>query len=219
MKINRGFIITIALIFLCQLCIAQQRNDTLIVANDSLPGTQTDQAATAKDSIVKKVHSPRKAALRSAIIPGWGQAYNKKYWKVPIVYAALGTTGYVFKFNLDQYRRIGFAYRVLVNRDTARYREVDPDLQPFIEQNASNALRNYRNEFRRNIDYSVLVFLLFWGLNVVDATVDAHLKGFDVSSDISLYPKPGFNPATGTTGLSLVFDIHKGKPRKLAVIP
>jgi hypothetical protein len=219
MQINRWFISTIVFICLCQLSFAQQKQDTLIVSNDSLQAIKTGKRVTTADTIVKKQHSPRKAALRSALIPGWGQAYNKKYWKIPFVYAALGTTGYVFKYNLDQYRRISFAYRVLVQPDTARFKEVDADLQPFITQNASNALRNYRNEFRRNIDYSVLVFLLFWGLNVVDATVDAHLKGFDVSSDISLYPKPGFNPATGTTGLSLVFDIHKGKPRKLSVIP
>src|SRR5690349_14114699 len=144
---KRWFILTVVFICLCQLSFAQQKKDTLVVTNDSLQEIKTGKPVAAADTAAKKAHSPRKATLRSAILPGWGQAYNKKYWKMPIVYAALGTTGYVFKFNLDQYRRIGFAYRVLINRDTARYREVDADLQPFIENNSTTALRNYRNEF------------------------------------------------------------------------
>ncbi|MEO6917385.1 MAG: DUF5683 domain-containing protein, partial [Chitinophagaceae bacterium] len=160
---------------------------------------------------VKKVFIPRVAALRSAIIPGWGQVYNKKYWKVPIVYGALGATAAVFAFNLSQYNKVQFAYRALINNDSAAKKMVDANLKPFIDANASNDLRTYRNEYRKDIDYSVLVFLVFWGLNVVDATVDAHLKGFDVSDDLSLKIKPGYSPIANTTGLSLVFDIHKGR--------
>lgn len=189
-----------------------QKADSAVVRADSLINTVFADTVTSKAD--KRQFSPRKAAIRSAIIPGWGQAYNKKYWKIPIVYGALGTTAVVFNFNLTQYKRISFAYRWLVNpmRDSADLKKIDPDLQPFIAANATNDLRNYRNSFRKNIDYSVLVFLLFWGLNVVDATVDAHLKGFDVSDDLSLQIKPGFSPMSNTTGLSLVLDIHKGRP-------
>lgn len=218
MDLMSRFLILIILLCSCPFCFAQQKEDTVIVRNDSIVPVKKkpESAGIAADTVPKKkVHSPRKAAIRSAILPGWGQAYNRKYWKMPIVYGALGTTAYVFNFNLTQYRRIGKAYSILITKDTARYKEVDDDLQPFLAQNASSALRNYRNEYRRNIDYSVLVFLLFWGLNVVDATVDAHLRGFDVGEDLSLKIKPGYNPGTNTTGLSLVFDIHKGKPALL----
>ena len=223
---KRFLLIIPGLLWLCQCSFSQEKEDTLIVKNDSVI-VKSDSVVTtvkspigktnAKDTVAKKKYSPRTAALRSAVLPGWGQAYNKKYWKMPIVYGALGVTAAVFNFNLVQYNRIQYAYRVLIRRDTANYKNVDADLQPFIEQNASSALRSYRNEYRKNIDYSVLFFILFWGLNVVDATVDAHLKGFDVSNDLSLKVKPGYSPATNTAGLTLVFDIHKGKPKMITL--
>lgn len=155
-------------------------------------------------------HSPKKAALRSAILPGWGQIYNKKYWKLPIVYGALGTCAGVFFYNLSNYRDTRFAYRVKynmrVNRtDSALFASIKDNLKPLSEE----SLRFYRNQFRRDIDYSALVFLLLWGLNVVDASVDAHLKGFDVGPDLSLHFKPGYSEMARTNGLSLVLKIGK----------
>ena len=124
----------------------------------------------------------------------------------------------IFKFNLNQYNRISYAYRVLVNNDTANYKHIDADLKPFIDANDAGDLRSARNEYRKDVDYSVLVFLIFWALNIVDATVDAHLKGFDVSSDLSLKIKPSINMGINTPGLSFIFDIHK-KKTKLLVLP
>src|SRR5215467_13849189 len=68
-----------------------------------------------KDSTIKKVHSPRIAAIRSAILPGLGQIYNKKYWKLPIVYGALGISGAVFMYNLNNYKDTRFAYKAKYN--------------------------------------------------------------------------------------------------------
>ena len=206
----KSIVIALLLVIASTDATAQKKDSTgAAVRADSVVNTLFADSASGNSN--KRQFSPRKAAIRSAIIPGWGQAYNKKYWKIPIVYGALGTTAAVFSFNLTQYKRISYAYRLLVNRDTANYSKVDADLQPFMKMNASNDLRNYRNSYRKDIDYSVLVFLLFWGLNVVDATVDAHLKGFDVSDDLSLKIKPGFSPMSNTTGISLVLDIHKGR--------
>ena len=161
-----------------------------------------------KDSL-NNVHSPRKAAIRSAIIPGWGQVYNKKYWKVPIVYGALGTTGVVFAYNLKTYKELRLAYKGKYNarvfKDSTDYFKMEPRYIPISEE----SLRFNRNEFRRNIDYTVLVFIALWGLNVVDATVDAHLKSFDVSPDLSLKIKPGHSELANTSGLSLVLKIGK----------
>jgi hypothetical protein len=194
------------------------------VSSDSLGirVTGLDSVAIRKaplDSVTgKRKHSPRKATLRSAILPGWGQAYNKKYWKIPIVYAALGITAGVFNYNIKEYRKIKYAYGVLVTKDTANFKNVAKELQPYIELNAESALRNVRSEFRQNIDYSVLIFILMWGLNVVDATVDGHLKEFDVSDNLSLKIKPFLQSLPSTAGISFVFTIGKhnnAKPLKV----
>lgn len=169
-----------------------------------------------KDSAVKK-HSPRKAAIFSAVLPGLGQVYNKKYWKVPIVYAAIGVTGGILNYNLKGYRNIRFAYNALLSKGPVNFSQVAPELQPYITYNAINDLRTLRNDFRKNIDYSVLFLIFFWGLNVVDATVDAHLRGFDVSDDLSLRLKPGFDAGTNSTGITLAFDLHKPTPKLLAL--
>ena len=155
-------------------------------------------------------HSPKKAAIRSAILPGWGQIYNKKYWKLPIVYGALGgCTGY-FIYSLSNYNRTRFAYRVKYNMrvfrtDSALAPQIRPDLQPLSEE----TLRFYRNQYRRDLDYTALVFVILWGLNVVDASVDAHLKSFDVSPDLSFRIKPGYSELAQTNGISLVLKIGR----------
>lgn len=167
-----------------------------------------------KDSAVKKEpHSPRKATIRSAIIPGWGQIYNKKYWKVPLVYGALGTTVGVFAYNIKWYNRTRYAYKIAYQiqqgfGDNGKDK-VYPELVPLLSYPES--LKSYRNQFRQSVDYSVLFFLLAWGLNVVDATVDGHLKDFNVDDDLSFRINPGYSPLANTTGLSLVLNIGKQK--------
>lgn len=173
----------------------------------------TDTLPLAAEPEKPQGKTPRGATIRSAIIPGWGQAYNNRYWKIPIVYGALGGTGAVFAYNIKYYKKIRFAYTTLINKDTANFINVAPELMPFIEANDLASLRLNRNTFRKNIDYSVLFFLFFWGLNVLDATVDAHLKGFNVSDDLSLKVKPLLN--TSSAGFSLVLDIHKGRKKML----
>src|ERR1043165_353468 len=80
-----------------------------------------------KDSAIKKIHSPKVAAIRSALLPGLGQIYNKKYWKLPIVYGALGVTAGIFIFNLNNYHDTKFAYRVKYNM---RANHTDSTLYP-----------------------------------------------------------------------------------------
>lgn len=153
------------------------------------------------------VYNPKVAIRRSAIIPGWGQATNKKYWKIPLVYGALGTTSYLFFRNLKQYRESKDAYILATDGDeTNDYLIKEPY---YTVRYQPDRIRNFRNQVRQNVDYSALFFLIFWGLNVVDAAVDAHLKTFDVSDDLSLHIKPGFSPTANTTGISLVLQIGK----------
>jgi len=178
-----------------------QQVDTL-KRKDSIPAAKVD-------SLIKVDHSPRKAAIRSAIIPGWGQAYNKKYWKIPIVYAALGITGYIFVDNIKTYKDLKFSYAAKYKAsispyDSTDYFKIKPQYLPI----SADALRQYRNQFRQYIDYSAVFFVLFWGLNVVDAVVDAHLKAFDISPDLSMKIRPAYNPFSNTGAVSLVFNFR-----------
>lgn len=175
---------------------------------DSIPQPPTKKQ-NRYDSMSLK-HSPRTAAIRSALVPGLGQIYNKKYWKLPIVYGALGGCAGVFAYNLNNYKDTRFAYRVKYNMrvnhtDSTLFSQINSLLKPLDEE----SLRYYRDQFRRDIDYSVLFFMLLWGLNVVDATVDAHLKSFDVGPDLSLQLKPGRSELAGTSGVSIVLKIGK----------
>jgi Family of unknown function (DUF5683) len=194
-----------------------QHKDSLAIKKDS-----TLRPVKAIDSFAKKKHDPHKATLYSAILPGLGQVYNKKYWKVPIVYAAIGIPAYTYFYNKTWYKKTSYALAVLVNGSYLTSQDsllkVDPKLLPFITAGASNSLINYRNEFRKDQDYSALIFLLFWGLNVLDATVDAHLKDFDVGSELSLQIKPAVLPGFNTAGISFVFDIHKAKPKIIDLV-
>ena len=163
-----------------------------------------------KDSVIKQRHDPHKATRRSAIIPGWGQAYNREYWKIPIVYGALAVPASLFVYNNNWYQRTKKAYDILVNGgDTLK---IYPDLKGIDAAN----LQYYRNSFRKNRDYSTLFFFLVWGINVVDATVFAHLKDFDVSSDLSMHVEPDYNPVTKTPSLSLAFNL---KDKQTKILP
>src|SRR6476620_668484 len=167
---------------------------------DSLPAAKVD-------SLIKAQHSPRKAAIRSAIIPGWGQIYNKKYWKVPIVWGALGVTGYIFFNNLHTYQDLKFSYAAKYEAsvppyDSTNYKQIKPQYMPVDP----DALRAGRNQYRQYVDYAAVFFIVFWGLNVVDAAVDAHLKAFDISPDLSLKIKPAYNPLAKAGGVSFVFN-------------
>jgi hypothetical protein len=149
----------------------------------------------------------RKASIRSAILPGWGQITNKRIWKVPLVWGALGTTGYLFFQNYNQYQDSKEAYRLATDGDPANDMLIK---QPYFNvRSQPERIRNFRNAVRQNMDYCVLFFIVFWGLNVADAAVDAHLKSFDISDDLSLQIKAGQSQFSGQTGIR--FSISKKK--------
>ena len=201
MKITPKIIIIIACFLFCSNLFAQK---------DSIPAGIPGKAIEENTNEKKKEpapYRPRKAIIRSAIIPGWGQVTNKKVWKVPVVYAALGITTYLFNRNLKQYNDAKKAYILAIDGDpTNDYLIKEPY---FSVKDQPERIRSFRNQVRQNVDYSALFFLLFWGLNVVDAAVDAHLKTFDVNDNLSLNIKPGYSPMAQTNGISLVLNIHK----------
>jgi Family of unknown function (DUF5683) len=186
------------------------------VADTVKPGklTPADSLNKKKDTVKKnqslvdttfKNHDPKIATRRSLILPGWGQVYNKRIWKVPIIYGALITTGVVFFYNMNTYRELRFAYKARIEASTPPFDSTNYNTLAEIYQRYDiNSIKTSRNEFRQNIDFSVLAFLLFWGLNVVDATVDAHLRTFDVSPDLSFHIKAGHSDMANTTGLRFI---------------
>lgn len=154
-----------------------------------------------------KKYNPNVAVMRSLMLPGWGQATNKKYWKIPLVYGALGTTAYIFFRNIRQYKDARNAY--ILASDTFPANDILIKQPYFSVKDQPDRIRVFRNQVRQNIDYSVLFFIAFWGLNVADAAVDAHLKTFDVSDDLSLRIKAGYSPMANTNGVSLVLHIGR----------
>lgn len=173
----------------------------------------TPQAQVVKTDSVKK-HDPRKATRRSAIIPGWGQAYNKQHWKIPLVYGALAIPASLYVYNNNYYQKTKFAYEARYKQQYENDPSDVPNIDPELEALSISSLQNYRNMFRRNRDYSVLWFILVWGLQVVDATVAGHLKDFNVSNDLSMQVSPVFNPQTRTPALSLTFNLKTPVNRK-----
>lgn len=158
-----------------------------------------------KSILIPKVYTPKKAIVRSAIVPGWGQITNKKTWKVPLVYASLGTTTYLFFRNLNQFKEAKNSYILATDNDPSNDVLIP---QPYFSvKDQPERIRVFRNQVRQNIDYSVVFFILFWGLNIVDAAVDAHLKTFEVSDKLSLNLKVGNSYFSNTTGISLILPI------------
>jgi hypothetical protein len=177
------FMLGIALLFMAAKVSAQ---DTLIpiAANP-----QKDTIASTTDTLKVK-HSPKKAAIMSAFLPGLGQAYNKKYWKIPIVYGGLGALGYFIRFNAVEYSFYRKAYLAKIDDDPATIDEF-----PFA---SADGLLQRLNQHRRTRDMLIAGAVLVYALNIIDASVDAHLFEFDVSDDLSLRIEPFLAPDTFT---------------------
>lgn len=159
------------------------------------------------DSTILQYHSPARASLYSAIFPGLGQMYNRKYWKLPIVYAGFGALGYSIAFNQTNFSRYKNAYIDFTDElpETQRYLDViganlnpadfDPVLYPDTydpqqEKWFGEQLDNNMDYYRRNRDLSYIGLVGLYLLNIVDATVDAHLFDYDIGNDLSMKIEP-----------------------------
>ena len=140
------------------------------------------------------VKIPKKAALYSAIIPGSGQVYTKKYWKVPLIYAGIITSAYYINESHTRYDTYKQAY---INRlDDNR---TDEFIGTYTDANLVTLTQHYR----RNTEISALLFTLTYVLNIVDASVNAHLFKYNVSEDISIIVQPIYFSKENASGLSL----------------
>lgn len=177
----RVFFLSLIIIFTFKVLQAQE-DSLLTKKTDSLIVNVTDTVSITSE----KPHSPRKAALFSALVPGLGQIYNKKYWKLPIFYVPMGLLIYFATEEHQQYLK----FRQSVNAKIAIAN--NPDLivgDPFGTLSLEVARAN-RNVSRRNREYLTILTILVYALNIVDAAVDAHLKDFDLSDDLSLNLEP-----------------------------
>ncbi|WP_426064248.1 DUF5683 domain-containing protein [Flavobacterium sp. DSP2-3-1] len=163
---------------------AQTETEAVLVAEDTLKSNDIDPL------------TPAKAAFYSAVLPGLGQAYNKKYWKIPLVYGALGTSIYFYVDNNKKYHQYRDAYKSRLEGS------VTDDLA-FLDNNRLIAGQKF---YQRNRDLSALVTLAFYALNILDANVDAALIQFNVDENLSIRPILYPNDVTLKTNVGLTFN-------------
>lgn len=175
---------------------------------DSLTVKKDEKVIVVTDSLLPKEEynplAPAKAAFYSAVIPGLGQVYNKKYWKIPIIYAGMAAGIYFYKQQDKDYDSFRNAYK----RRLAGYTDDEyygNGAEPLI---SNDRLINAQKSAQKNKDLSIVVTVAFYLLNVVDANVDAHLRQYEVSEDLSLVPNLEVNPFNAQTqyGMSLTYS-------------
>ncbi len=161
---------------------------------DSLGKTPKEEVKNEGEERFLLPKDPKKATLLSAILPGAGQVYNGKSWKVPILYAGVLTDLYFINYNHRRYENFRDALFALDKKEPNQF----PSL------NRAALVRNV-DYWRQNRDLTLLLLLGIYALNLVDANVDAHLSGFDISEDLALQlaPQLGTVSASNSLGVSL----------------
>ena len=156
-----------------------------IISADTI--VKEEKAAKVKKA--KKPHSPTKATIMSACLPGLGQIYNGKWWKVPIVYAGLGGLGYFVYNNFSEYRSYLHAYEYKTGDlpDDVTLSQYETEL---ANHYSGNQLQTYKETYRRNFELFTILTVAWYGLNIVDACVDGHLYTYDISDNLSLSVDP-----------------------------
>lgn len=165
---------------------AQAKTDAVLVAKDTLKSNDIDPL------------TPAKAAFYSAILPGLGQAYNKKYWKIPLVYGAIGTSLYFYMDSNKKYNQYRDAYK-------RRLEGYTDDNYSYLDKSRLIAAQKF---YQRNRDLSALFVVAFYVLNIIDANVDAALLQFNVDENLSIRPTIYHNDVTLKTNVGLTFNYN-----------
>ncbi len=187
--------VTYSIIGFCLLCFGafsqnSKESDSLKVDTDLL---------VVVDSVKREpinILAPSKAAFYSAVLPGLGQAYNKKYWKIPIVYAALGTGIYFYVTNDREYNRYRDAYK----RRLAGFTDDE-----FVGV-SNDGLINAQQTLKRRKELSLLITIGLYALNIIDANVDAHLLQYNVDENLAVRPHIRYNEMENTSDLGLTLN-------------
>lgn len=190
---NKGLYTLLLCLFSVLFSFSQTEKDSTSIALD------TDLIKANKTLVKKEIDPlrPSKAAFYSALLPGLGQAYNKRYWKVPIVWGAIGAGVYFYVRNDKQYDRY---------RDAYKSRLAGFKNDEFYGLISDDGLRRAQDQFRRNKEMSLLITLGLYALNIIDANVDAHLLQFNVDEDLSLSPHFQYNEMENTSDLGLTLN-------------
>ena len=190
---NRLILVIISILLLQNNAAVGQDDPIMADALDSL----AEIATPMQDSNPFKLRDPKRAALFSAVVPGLGQAYNNKYWKIPLIYGGFFALGYYIDWNNDNYNfyRNALFEQLNNNSNSTGFNE--------------SQLRQITDEFRRNRDILIILTGVLYGLNIIDAHVDAHLKEFDINEDLALSIQPAtVNTLVASgTGLSIALKI------------
>ncbi|MBI3511360.1 MAG: hypothetical protein HY064_11905 [Bacteroidetes bacterium] len=153
------------------------------------------------DSLLKqKIHSPKKAVIYSACLPGLGQVYNKKYWKVPIIYAGFAGLGYGFWWNEREWTKYHHALLYRYDNDP---NTIDP--YPSYSDDDLVTLKNYYERYR---NLCVIGATALYTLNLIDAAVDAHLMSFNVNDDLSMNISPAIFPSGNSSTFGIYAALH-----------
>ena len=158
-----------------------------------------EEIEKANVSTIQK-YNPTKAGLYSAVFPGLGQYYNKKYWKIPIVWGAVGTGVGIIVYNDKQYRRYRTAFLAELNGQPHEFDDL-----PYVD---ATVLGNTQDRAKRQRDYAIAITGVLYILNIVDAVVDAHLYEQKHDPDLALKPtviNDNFGMGYAKAGLSLTF--------------
>ncbi|WP_344714876.1 MULTISPECIES: DUF5683 domain-containing protein [Winogradskyella] len=190
---NKGLYTLLLCMFSVLYSFSQKEKDSTSIALDQSP-------IIANKTLVKKEIDPlrpSKAAFYSTILPGLGQAYNKRYWKIPIVWGAIGAGVYFYVRNDKQFDRYRDAYksRLAGFKDDEFYGLISDD-----------GLIRAQEQFRRNKEMSLLITFGLYALNIIDANVDAHLLQFNVDENLSLSPHYQYNEMENTSDLGLTLN-------------
>ncbi|WP_302590187.1 DUF5683 domain-containing protein, partial [Alistipes senegalensis] len=146
-----------------------------------------DAAVSYKTNDVSDV---KKATTLACIFPGAGQIYNRSYWKVPFVVGGFASMIYCIDWNNRGYQRFKKAYNLLSDYEHNPDKYPDGPTDEFHGRYSASFIRNLRNNYRRNRDLCIIISGALYVLQIVDAHVDAHLKDYDVSDDLSMNIEP-----------------------------
>ncbi|MCB9315970.1 MAG: hypothetical protein H6574_03385 [Lewinellaceae bacterium] len=213
----------VLLIFFCASCGWAQQPDSLAIPLDTLasgadtlapgPDTTGAPATVKKNGFVRRIFTkdypnPKTAVFLSLALPGAGQAYNKRWWKLPIVYGVLGGITYFEIDNIREYKRLRDNYKWVVDGDP----NTNPTESPYDQLDATS-LKQYRDQWRRYVEQTSLFLGLAYILTATEAFVDAHLRRFDVSDDLSFRVQPKLQASpTGQPVFGLGLALQFGKP-------
>ncbi len=186
---------------------AQPQSAGSVRGNDSMhtapvPGLNSKNDPRLTDSAKTKALVPKRAAMLSALVPGLGQHYNHDYWKMGLIYAGLGTAVYFFQDNYRNYNKYRSIYAGRTNVNNTHYSDEYTGIY------SDDQIQQLQKYYKRNLDMTVLLTAVGYLAQLAEALASNHMKGFDISEDLSMKIKPSviMTPDGPSAGMGLVFN-------------